>query len=142
MTIRLRAHHLLCMLTYAGDGYSDAFTANFNAIVERIGAREDVLIVAGPDDLCAPLLDDPEPHCLNESVRARDALAARDLGKLLGRETFVRGRVTLGEPELERLRNAFGRGDVREACLGCEWHRLCTAMARRGFHGAKLATSS
>ena len=25
MTIRLRAHHLLCLLTYAGKGYSPAF---------------------------------------------------------------------------------------------------------------------
>ena len=29
MTVRLRAHHLLCMLTYVGKGYSPAFCAGF-----------------------------------------------------------------------------------------------------------------
>jgi len=138
MTVRLRAHHLLCMLTYAGDGYSRAFTANFDAIVERIAAGENILIVAGPDDLCAPLLCAPDPHCLRDSVRERDRLAARDLGKLLDMDVSAKCRVTIGEPELRRMREAFASGETREACQGCEWHGLCTAVARRGFRDAKL----
>ena len=81
MTIRLRAHHLLCLLTYVGKGYSPAFTANYDAIAERLSRGEDILLVSGPDDICAPLLDEPEPHCLNEGVIERDRLAARDEGK-------------------------------------------------------------
>jgi len=138
MTVRLRAHHLLCMLTYAGDGYSRAFTANFDAIVERIAAGEDILIVAGPDDLCAPLLFTPDPHCLRDSVRERDRLAARDLGKLLDMDLSAECRVTVGKPELRQMREAFASGETREACQGCEWHGLCTAVARRGFRDAKL----
>ena len=38
MTVRLRAHHLLCMLTYVGKGYTAAFTANYDRIVERLNA--------------------------------------------------------------------------------------------------------
>jgi hypothetical protein len=139
MTIRLRAHHLLCMLTYAGDGYSRAFTANFDAIVAQIAAGEDVMIVAGPDDLCAPLLCAPDAHCLRESVRERDRLAARDLSKLLGIDVCEGQRLTLGKPELRQMREAFASGETRAACQGCEWHGLCTAVARRGFRDAKLA---
>jgi len=138
MTVRLRPHHMLCMLTYAGDGYSAAFTANFDAIVERIAAGEDVLIVTGPDDLCAPLLCRPDPHCLRDSVRGRDALAARDLGKLLDMDLSAECRVTVGKPELRQMREAFATGETREACQGCQWHGLCTAVARRGFRDAKL----
>jgi hypothetical protein len=138
MTIRLRAHHLLCMLTYAGDGYSRAFTANFDAIVARIAAGENVLIVAGPDDLCAPLLCEPDPHCLRESVRERDRLAARDLGKLLRMDVSEGRRLTLGSSELRQMREAFASGEIRAACQGCEWYGLCTAVAGRGFRDAKL----
>ncbi|RIA47436.1 DUF1284 domain-containing protein [Dichotomicrobium thermohalophilum] len=138
MTVRLRAHHLLCMLTYAGDGYSRAFTANFDAMVARIAAGEEVLIVAGPDDICAPLLCEAECHCLRDSVRARDELAARDLGRLLGIDLSEEQRLLVGKSELRRMRAAFAGGETREACRGCEWHGLCTRVARRGFRGAKL----
>ena len=37
MTVRLRAHHLLCLLTYVGKGYSPAFTANYDKVVRRLG---------------------------------------------------------------------------------------------------------
>lgn len=142
MTIRLRAHHLLCILTYAGDGYSRAFTANFDAVVERIGAGEEVLIVAGPDDLCAPLLNEPDAHCLRDSVIQRDALAARDLGTLVGIEIIEGTRLTLTKPDLQRLRDAFASGKTRDACAGCEWNGLCTTVARRGFPGAKLGSNA
>jgi len=138
MTIRLRAHHLLCILTYAGDGYSSAFTDNLDAIVARISAGEDVLIVGGPDDVCTPMLHADDAHCLRDSVRDRDILAARDLGKLLGFEMSEGQRLTLADSELQRMRAAFATGETREACAGCEWHGLCTAVARRGFRGARL----
>lgn len=142
MSIRLRAHHLLCMLTYSGDGYSRAFTANFDAIVQRIGAGEDVRIVAGPDDVCAPLLREPDPHCLRDSVQARDALAARDLGSLLGVEIIEGAHLTLGPAQLQYMREAFVSGKARAACQGCEWHSLCTGVARRGFRDAKLSSKA
>ena len=50
MTIRLRPHHLLCLLTYSGKGYSAAFTANYDVIAGQISQGEDILIVEGPDD--------------------------------------------------------------------------------------------
>jgi len=138
MTIRLRAHHLSCMLTYAGDGYSDAFTANFDAIVERIGGGEAVVIVDGPDDVCAPLLNKPDAHCVRDSVRVRDTLAARDLGTLLGVEIVEGARLRLGPAELQHMRAAFLTGQTREACYGCEWYGLCTSVARKGFRDARL----
>ena len=59
--IKLRPHHLLCILTYVGKGYSKPFTENFDAICERINQGErNVEIIKGPDDVCAPRLCDPE----------------------------------------------------------------------------------
>ncbi|RRI05494.1 DUF1284 domain-containing protein [Mesorhizobium tamadayense] len=138
MTVRLRAHHLLCLLTYVGKGYSPAFTANYDKVVRRLGEGETVLIVSGPDDICAPLLSEPEPHCLRGSAAERDQLAARDVGELLGRPIEDGARFSLDTARLATMRKAFSSGQTRQACLGCEWSDLCSAVAGSGFHDTRL----
>jgi len=138
MTIRLRPHHLLCLLTYVGKSYSAAFTANYDAIAARIGDGEDVLIVAGPDDICAPLLDDAEPHCHRDSVIERDRLALRDLGDLLATPPQLGDSLVLEPALLHQMREAFAAGRTRAACVGCEWHGLCTGISAGGYAGAVI----
>lgn len=140
MTIRLRPHHLLCLLTYVGKGYSAAFTANYDAIAARIGDGEDVLIVAGPDDICAPLLGDADPHCHRDSVVERDRLALRDLGELLEVPPRIGGSVALDAAVLKQMREAFATGRTRAACAGCEWHGLCTGISAKGYAGVVIPT--
>ena len=138
MTVRLRPHHLNCLLTYIGEGYSPAFTANYDVIAGRIGAGEEVLVVDGPDDICAPLLGEREPHCLGESVVERDRLAAVDLGYLLARPIGMGVNLHLDAPMMTALREAFSLGRTRAACQGCEWQSLCTSIAARGYEGARI----
>ena len=138
MTVRLRPHHLLCLLTYAGKGYSAGFTQNYDAIARRLSQGESILIVDGPDDICAPLLADADAHCRRESVIERDRAAADDVGRLV--KTTIRAGLTLeiaGE-RLGVLRSAFGRGHTRAACSGCEWNELCSAIASSGFVGTRV----
>ncbi|HEV2518313.1 MAG TPA: DUF1284 domain-containing protein [Devosia sp.] len=140
MTIRLRPHHLLCLLTYVGKGYNAAFTANYDAIAARIGAGEDLLIVAGPDDICAPLLADADPHCHRDSVIERDRLALRDLGELLETPPQLGRSVVLEPAVLKQMREAFTTGRTRAACIGCEWHGLCTGIAARSYAGVVISS--
>ncbi len=141
MTIRLRAHHLLCLLTYVGKGYSPAFTANYDGIAERLSRGEDILLVTGPDDVCAPLLDEPEPHCLNESVIDRDRLAARDVSDLLARPIQAGVRLDLDAALLARMRLAAQSSAPPHLCDGCEWNELCSAIAAGGFADTKVQRS-
>lgn len=138
MTIRLRAHHLLCLLTYVGKGYSPAFTANYDGIAKRLSLGEDILLVSGPDDVCAPLLDELEPHCLGESAAERDRLAAADVGDLLARPTRIGDRLDLDAATLARMREAFSAGLVRKACEGCEWNALCGTVAAGGYRDIRV----
>ncbi|TPK93331.1 DUF1284 domain-containing protein [Mesorhizobium sp. B2-4-12] len=138
MTIRLRAHHLLCLLTYVGKGYSPAFTANYDGIAERLSRAEGILLVSGPDDICAPLLDEPEPHCLREGAAARDQLAAQDVEELLARSIHGGIRLDLDATMLIRMRQAFSTGLVRTACGGCEWSGLCGTIAAGGYPDTRL----
>ncbi len=139
MTVRLRAHHLLCVLTYVGRGYSPAFTANMTRIAGRLAAGERIDIVEGPDDICAPLLDGDDPHCHRSSVIERDHAARHELARALGLEVATGARLILDADRLSRMRAAFGAGQTRTACVGCEWFSLCGSIAATGFEATVLA---
>ncbi len=138
MTVRLRPHHLLCVLTYVGRGYSPAFTANYDALVDRLAAGEAILIVDGPDDICGPVMATDDPHCLKESVVERDRLAANDVAALIGAPIEPGLQIALDERVLPAMRKAFAGGTVRAACTGCEWSQLCSAVASIGFRDTRL----
>lgn len=138
MSVRLRPHHLLCMLTYAGEGYTPAFTAGFNRIVQRIREGDEILVVSGPDDVCAPLLGGPDAHCRRNSVLERDRVSAGALAALLGCPILPGERIAITANHLARMRAAFAAGDSRGACSGCEWEAACTAIAAAGFGRARL----
>lgn len=142
MTLRLRHHHLLCLLGYVGKGYTEAFVANLDRVVDRVSAGERILLVDGPDDVCTPLLTartGKEPHCLRESARHRDAKAAVSAAEVLGQPLPVGAVVTLDAEKTRRLRAAFAAGTARAACVGCEWYDLCSAISADGFQGTRLA---
>ena len=138
MTVRLRAHHLLCMLTYVGKGYTPAFCTNYDGIVARLTRGETIEIVTGPDDVCAPLLSTEAPHCHQDSVLARDAEAAVAASELLGATVAPGLRFSLDADVLARFRTAFAAGTSRTACSGCEWTGLCDSVAGNGFDGTRL----
>jgi hypothetical protein len=138
MTVRLRPHHLLCLLTYVGRGYSPAFTANYDAVAARLSAGEDILVVSGPDDICAPLLASSEPHCGRQSVRERDRLAADEVAGWLARPITAGATLRLDAARLAAMRQGFAAGRIRAACAGCEWAGLCTTVAASGYRGARV----
>lgn len=136
MTVRLRPHHLLCMLTFVGKGYSPAFVTNYRRLAGRLSAGETIEIVSGPDDICAPLLSDEAAHCFGVSVAGRDAAALEDIAGLLGREVEI-GMAIAPDPALfKKLRDAFSAGVTRSACAGCEWSSLCDRIAGEDYSGA------
>jgi len=133
VTVRLRGHHLLCMLTFVGEGYTPAFTANYRRIAERLSAGEEIEIVSGPDDICGPLLPEGLPHCLSRSAVARDETAAEEIGRLLRMPIGEGTKMVADEKLLRRLRSNFRAGTIRRACDKCEWSELCGHVAGNGF---------
>jgi uncharacterized protein len=136
--VHLRPHHLLCLLTYVGKGYTPAFVANYDRIVRRLAEGEYVLIVDGPDEVCAALLHEPNPHCLRDSVRVRDTQAAADLADILNTPISIGRSMRLEPALLASMRKAFAAGLVRKACHGCEWFTLCSAIASNHYGGVRL----
>jgi uncharacterized protein len=138
MTVRLRPHHLLCMLTYVGKGYSPAFVENYEVIAARLSAGEEIELVAGPDDICGPLTTDPEAHCHGASVIERDRAATEAVARLIGSPLNLGARITPSPALLSRLRKTFATGEIRAACSGCEWSDLCDSVAGGGYVGARV----
>lgn len=141
MTIRLRPHHLLCMLTYVGKGYTDAFCTNFDAITARLGAGEDILVVAGPDDVCAPVETLEGHHCHEAGIVERDAAAAASVAELLGIPAGEGALFALSAERLAMLRSAFQARTIRAACSDCEWSALCDGIADAGYPDIRLTAS-
>jgi hypothetical protein len=138
VTVRLRAHHLLCMLTYVGRGYTPAFVENYDGIVARLSGGEPVGLVDGPDDICGPIQDISTAHCHNESVVERDRLALEAVRDLLGDAVDLDREFSLDQPMLASFRAAFVRGQTRAACAGCEWSGLCDHVSDAGYPGTRL----
>jgi uncharacterized protein len=145
MAIHLRPHHLLCMLTFKGMGYTPAFVANLEQVVRRLATgTETIEIVAGPDDICAPLLGqcggpgEADCHCHRSSVVERDRLATQSIAALLARPLAPGAHLLLTPADLDQLRAAFAAGTIRQACTGCQWKPLCDTIAADGFTATLL----
>ncbi|OYR13163.1 DUF1284 domain-containing protein [Brucella grignonensis] len=143
MTVRLRGHHLLCMLTYIGKGYSPAFVENYDTIAGRLMQGEDIELVAGPDDICQPLLCEGDCHCFNRSVTVRDKLALEAVSDLLDTTLSAGTLFNLNTEKLAQMRSAFAEGSLRKACCSCEWSDLCTRISvTDNYANVKIAIRS
>ncbi len=137
--VALRAHHLLCLLSYVGRGYDAEFVRHYDAIVDRLSKGEAIRIVEGPDDICAFLIrTQGEAHCTASRVAERDAAAAADLRERLDIEAAPGTRIDPTRDWLASMRAAFAMGAVRRACSGCEWHALCTGVADAGYRAVRF----
>lgn len=144
MPVRLRGHHFLCMLTFRGLGYSAEFTANMAAKIDNIKNGAPVIIVEGPDDICAGMskacINATGHDCRMADIVAMDETARLDVEMLLGRNLIHSKPVNTSE--LDLLRRAFAKGSIRRACAGCSWFELCNQIAADNFSGTHLLSAA
>jgi hypothetical protein len=127
------------MLTFAGEGYTPEFVKNFDRIAQLIAAGDQTVeIVFAPDDICAPLLNETDCHCLETRIADRDRVAAAALSGLLRQPVRERATIELSHELLARMREAFAVGTIRSACVGCQWSPLCDGIASSGFSKTSL----
>ena len=140
MPVRLRGHHFLCMLTFRGLGYSTEFTANMASKIARIKAGAPVILIEGPDDICAGMtkacINSTGHDCSIADILAMDVTARNAVETVLKRDLKISAKVT--QTELSHLRAAFANGTIREACAGCSWFELCNQIADEQFSGTHL----
>ncbi len=139
MPTYLRPHHLLCILTYKGLGYTNAFVENFDQIIINLSKDPKITIIKGCDDICKAWLDEPACHCHNHSIIVRDQLALQCLSAALGYSIDIGSTLALDKSLRQKLRYAFARTKtLRTACENCQWYDLCGDIASNNFQDAML----
>lgn len=122
--LKIRLHHLLCMLGFRGLGYNEEFISNMGTIVEKL--RSDsafpVTLVVGCDAICATCPHNKEGKCLKK-VDSEVKVVSLDL-KMLPKLGFEAGaQVSAGEA-WERIKERITSEDMAELCGDCEWWGL------------------
>jgi hypothetical protein len=120
--MKFRPHHFLCTLGFQGKGYSPAFIANFQAIVDRLrapgGGSVEIEVVAQTDSICTPCPNRTGATCTSEPKiqrldHAHEALLGVQPGQRLTWEeaqSLIAQRVSI---------EAF-----HQACEPCSWRSL------------------
>ena len=117
----LRPHHGVCLLHYAGRGYSEEFTRQMTALSERLcGEPETLLHLEGGGDLLCRSC--PHWHGICESAEKVERL---------DREWLAAAGVDEGEQLCwreyrERLLSCISQPKMMERICGdCEWFEFC-----------------
>jgi hypothetical protein len=123
--LRIRGHHLLCILGFRGLGYSGAFVAQMGRIVRRVrrGPRSRLVLLDSADSICAAC-----PHlsagglCRNGKASARIRAKDRAILRRLGLKP---GTSLSASAAYERVRRKIAPALLTgKLCARCRWRSL------------------
>lgn len=98
--MRIRYHHLMCIPSFKGEGYSKKFCENLAKIKEAFESG-DYSLVDGCDDVCKACPNNICGRCIDERKVSRyDALVKEAIDK----------------------NEAFSPKDI---CTDCKWYYIC-----------------
>ena len=124
--LHLRPHHLLCLQTFIGRGYSEEFIEHMTLVKKQLttNPRTPITLVSGADDLCEHCPNCVEGQCTSEKPALFDRLVTE---KLMATKQYPElssdsgSLLLLGIPEELHMSQEL----LDECCPGCEWKELC-----------------
>ena len=132
--LHLRPHHLLCLQTFIGYGYSEEFVRQMTAVKHQLADFPDapVRIVRGTDMLCSHCPNCRKGHCKSDKPGQFDQLVMAKIEKSVNllsssgpsancSAASADSFLLHGIPKYLILTNAL----LEECCPGCEWKDLC-----------------
>ncbi|UJF20302.1 DUF1284 domain-containing protein (plasmid) [Vibrio sp. SS-MA-C1-2] len=131
--IKIRPHHLLCCLTFSGQGYTQAFIVNYYDIIQRIKRGELLMITAEPDDICQPVCHDPHHHCYEGRISQRDQAVIDDFNQNSPLTLRIGTLINSDDIFNDNSRDLFASGKIRGGCIACQWKDLCDEQANKQF---------
>jgi hypothetical protein len=133
-TLHLRPHHLLCLQTFIGHGYSEEFVQEMTSVKRQLelDPGTPIQLVDGADTLCRRCPNCAGGHCTSDKPALFDRLLAAKIEKsenislLRTYESnhgciFSDSFMLHGIPEYLTLSHDL----LEECCPGCEWKELC-----------------
>lgn len=122
VSIRLRAHTLLCLQGFRGEGYSREFVENLTSIHRLLLERPDQLIevIDVPDAVCAACPHRASSGCTLHHEESEMDMRAQDR-HVLGLLDLTVGCVVPWHEVLTRIRVALTGDDLPDICGRCPW---------------------
>lgn len=127
--IRLRPHHALCLQTYVGKGYSDAFAENMTKISQALAKRPTQMVhfTLGADEICEAC-----PNLQNGVCSKEDSCAELDRLSWEAMKLGCGEVLTWAEATQLVQQNLLETGTYHALCDGCTWEGICTAQRKYG----------
>ena len=123
--IRIRAHTLLCLQGFRGEGYSAGFVENMAAIHQRL--TEDpfqwVEIIAMPDAMCVACPHLAPSGCSLHGEGSESTMQAQDRA-VLARLGLQEGDHLTWTDILNRIGTSLTGASLTDICGPCQWHSL------------------
>lgn len=118
--MKIRGHHLFCLLHFEGKGYSKEFIDNMFKILSKLENGVKFNLVVGSDDICKFC-----PHNEIETCKLGDNLVKfRDIRiiELLG---LKKEELYLFDLIKEKVYSKVTLREFFDICHGCQWFDLC-----------------
>ena len=135
-TTCLRPHHLLCLQTFVGHGYSPEFTAHMTIVQKQLTTDPltPITLVNCPDDLCGHCPNCVDGSCTSPKPALFDHLVGQKLNTTEDTENAAPKHtdasdspLTLhGIPSILHMSEQL----LAECCPDCEWKELCVEVYR------------
>lgn len=123
--LRIRGHHLLCILGFRGRGYDSAFVENMGRVEQAIRSRPELQLTVrvSCDDICAAC-----PHAQDGMCQKHNGAeeATREMDRaVLSRLELKSGDTLTVREAYDRVLERIGVEDIVEnLCTECEWRGL------------------
>lgn len=132
-TLKIRAHHLLCIQGFQGYGYSHNFVANMTEVIKKVtDTNLEVEIIAECDVICSCCPYNRKGMCQTYDsawkVKSMDVHVLEKLGLKEGTKGRIKDILYLVNT---RLRNI---SDIQEICGDCDWKGKCLWFISRNKH--------
>ena len=117
-TINLRAHHLLCLQSYKGKGYSPEFVAGMSKISDTFKRTPDTkfILVSGADDICKNC-----PHRVGKLCVHKNPPEPQD-EKVMKHFALVAGKVYNYKTVTDIIRQKMTDEVFHDICGTCDWN--------------------
>lgn len=119
-TIKLRAHHGLCIAFFEGKGYDDNFVENMKNIIITLNQNPNVTIVTEEDIVCVACPNNKNGICdCLEKVDRYDSMVL----KLCN----IHNNITLPWDEYRSMvqEKVIKAGKLSAVCGDCQWSYIC-----------------
>ena len=123
--MRLRFHHLLCILGFRGLGYDKRFIQGMEGVIRKIKKNPDleIRLIEGCDDICRACPFNIDGHCENEVVGGEERVRGRDR-QVAERLDLKAKDVLIIKEILDSVKKKVKPSDLPVICKDCPWLKM------------------